>query len=189
MAMSEEMKQQRHAEKIHEHSAVPPAPTFTAWWDANEKQFTSDSCHMSEYHMASVVWEAAQSAKPPMLDRLMLLLAHAVKEADGWHDDGRGGPIEDDPLIDEARALVAGVPPAPTLDDLPAPWSAAKEARLNIPALLVGHMSSDSLESLHNHLKKTRKRIFPLGLNGRTYVLSRKDAISLVVCEKMTRAQ
>ncbi len=34
--------------------------TFDEWWDENEKQFTSDSLHMSEYHMASVVWEAAQ---------------------------------------------------------------------------------------------------------------------------------
>ncbi len=34
--------------------------TFEEWWDANEKQFTADSCHMSEYHMASVVWDASK---------------------------------------------------------------------------------------------------------------------------------
>lgn len=32
---------------------------FSKWWDENEKQFMSDACHMSEFHMASVVWEAA----------------------------------------------------------------------------------------------------------------------------------
>lgn len=38
--------------------------------------------------------------------RLLELLAHAVEEADGWHDDTHGGPIEGDPLMDEARALI-----------------------------------------------------------------------------------
>ncbi len=37
--------------------------TFDEWWDANEKQFTADSCHMSGYHMASVAWRAGQSAE------------------------------------------------------------------------------------------------------------------------------
>ena len=32
---------------------------FEEWWDENEKQFMADACHMSEFHMASVVWEAA----------------------------------------------------------------------------------------------------------------------------------
>lgn len=50
----------------------------------------------------------------PNIDRLMLLLAHAVKEADGWFDESRGGQIDDDPLMDEARALVNGVSSAPT---------------------------------------------------------------------------
>jgi hypothetical protein len=36
--------------------------------------------------------------------RLLPLLAHAVKEADAWHDESRGGPIKDDPFMDEARA-------------------------------------------------------------------------------------
>ncbi len=40
-------------------------------------------------------------------ERLMVLLAHAVKSADGWHDDCHGGQIQDDELIAEARALVA----------------------------------------------------------------------------------
>jgi len=38
--------------------------------------------------------------------RLRFLLAHAVAEADGWHDENNGGPIEGDVLMDEARALV-----------------------------------------------------------------------------------
>lgn len=40
------------------------------------------------------------------IESLYRLLAHAVKEADGWHDESRGGPIEDDSLMDEARALL-----------------------------------------------------------------------------------
>lgn len=35
---------------------------FDAWWDENEEKFLSDSNHMSQYHMASVVWEAAEKA-------------------------------------------------------------------------------------------------------------------------------
>jgi len=38
--------------------------------------------------------------------RLLELLAHAVKEADGWHDDAHGGPLTGDPLIEEARAII-----------------------------------------------------------------------------------
>lgn len=34
--------------------------TFDQWWGNNEKQYSADACHMSEYHMASVVWEAAK---------------------------------------------------------------------------------------------------------------------------------
>jgi chromosome segregation ATPase len=37
------------------------------------------------------------------LEEARKLLAHAVKEADGWHDECRGGPIQDDPLIEAAR--------------------------------------------------------------------------------------
>lgn len=33
--------------------------TFDEWWDINEKQYSADSCHMSEYHMAHFVWKAA----------------------------------------------------------------------------------------------------------------------------------
>ena len=38
--------------------------------------------------------------------KLEMLLEHAVKEADGWHDENSGGPIEGDPLLDEARQLL-----------------------------------------------------------------------------------
>lgn len=41
-----------------------------------------------------------------VIEKMEVLLAHAVQEADGWHDDSRGGPIEDDPLIDLARAVL-----------------------------------------------------------------------------------
>jgi hypothetical protein len=39
---------------------------------------------------------------------LRRLLAHAVAEADGWHDDARGGPITGDAVMDEARAEAHG---------------------------------------------------------------------------------
>jgi hypothetical protein len=32
---------------------------FDLWWNENEKQFISDSLHMSDYHIASIVWNAA----------------------------------------------------------------------------------------------------------------------------------
>lgn len=35
------------------------------------------------------------------------LLEHAIKEADGWHDDGRGGPIKDDYILDMGRKQVS----------------------------------------------------------------------------------
>lgn len=32
---------------------------FDTWWNENKEQYTSDSLHMSEYHMAFTVWQAA----------------------------------------------------------------------------------------------------------------------------------
>jgi hypothetical protein len=32
---------------------------FDEWWELNEEQFMNDSLHMSTYHMASIVWQAA----------------------------------------------------------------------------------------------------------------------------------
>lgn len=40
-------------------------------------------------------------------DRVLVVLSHTLKEADGWYDDCRGGKIEGNSTIDEARALVA----------------------------------------------------------------------------------
>jgi len=40
------------------------------------------------------------------IKRLEILLEHAVREADGWHDENSGGPIEGDPMLDEARELL-----------------------------------------------------------------------------------
>lgn len=51
--------------------------------------------------------------------RLLELLAYVIKQADGWRDDSRGGPITGDPLLDEARALVTTSPQSPR----PAPGS------------------------------------------------------------------
>lgn len=38
--------------------------------------------------------------------RLLPLLEHAVRLADSWHDDSRGGQIKGDPIMDAARAEV-----------------------------------------------------------------------------------
>ena len=35
--------------------------TFDEWWNKNEQQYSGDACHMSEYHMAFTVWNAATS--------------------------------------------------------------------------------------------------------------------------------
>jgi len=35
--------------------------TFEEWWNENGARFMADSCHMSEYHMASVAWSAGES--------------------------------------------------------------------------------------------------------------------------------
>jgi hypothetical protein len=36
--------------------------TFNEWWQENGHQYSSDALHMSEKHMASVVWDAATAA-------------------------------------------------------------------------------------------------------------------------------
>lgn len=43
-------------------------------------------------------------------ERLLPLLALAVKEADGWHDECRGGPIKGDPIMRAARAAIRKEP-------------------------------------------------------------------------------
>ena len=45
------------------------------------------------------------NAADTKIARLRLLLAHAVEEADGWHDESCGGPIKGDALMDEARGI------------------------------------------------------------------------------------
>ena len=42
--------------------AIKMAREFDEWWDANAEGYLADSLHMSEYHMASVVWLAAMGA-------------------------------------------------------------------------------------------------------------------------------
>lgn len=59
---------------------------------------------------------------------------------------------------------------------------------LETPALLVMSMDADYLDSLHKKLKRTRKRGYTFGLNGRTYVLTRRESIALVVAEINARA-
>jgi hypothetical protein len=46
--------------------------TFDKWWEDNEKEFTSNALHMSEYHMASVVWEAAIATEREECDKTIV---------------------------------------------------------------------------------------------------------------------
>ena len=41
-----------------------------------------------------------------LLERVLVALDYVIKEADGWHDDSRGGPIEDNPEMGDARRVV-----------------------------------------------------------------------------------
>jgi len=41
-----------------------------------------------------------------MIERLLILLAHAVKEAEDWHDDEHGTYLTGDELFNEARSIL-----------------------------------------------------------------------------------
>lgn len=58
---------------------------------------------------------------------------------------------------------------------------------LETPVLLVMHMSDDDLCARHKKLMRTRKRAITFGLNGRTYILKRKQAIEVVRMEMQMR--
>ena len=47
------------ADKAEFRELITMSKGFDEWWDGNEAQYTADSCHMSDYHMAKTVWEAA----------------------------------------------------------------------------------------------------------------------------------
>lgn len=85
--------------------------TFAAYGDHNDYHDIAATAEGLEIEYDVLPWwqlDAARAALGhPTVARLLVLLAHAVKEADGWHDNSNGGPIEDDALIDEARALAA----------------------------------------------------------------------------------
>lgn len=74
----------------------PPISKAGEWaYDGHVVSFDDAQNHARAYAMEAVLAERA---------RLLPLLAHTVEEADGWHDDARGGPIRGDPLMDAARA-------------------------------------------------------------------------------------
>lgn len=58
---------------------------------------------------------------------------------------------------------------------------------LETPVLLVVHMSDDDLFARHKKLMRTRKRAITFGLNGRIYILNRKQAIDVVRMGMQTR--
>lgn len=49
--------------------------------------------------------QAENAALRKELEEARNLLAYTVKEADGWHDESRGGPITGDVTIDAARRV------------------------------------------------------------------------------------
>lgn len=49
--------------------------TFEEWWNVNGRRYSEDACHMSEYHMAKVLWDAALQARPEVA---------AVEWVDEW---------------------------------------------------------------------------------------------------------
>lgn len=54
---------------------------------------------------------------------------------------------------------------------------------LKIPMMLVTQFGDSDLSALHVQLKRTRLRNYTFGLNGRIFIVPRKDAIALVVTE------
>lgn len=54
---------------------------------------------------------------------------------------------------------------------------------LETPVLLVLSMSDYNLAYQHKSMKRTRRRYIPFSLNGKSYLVKRKDAIALVVNE------
>ena len=60
---------------------------------------------------------------------------------------------------------------------------------LEVPMLLVMHLSNDDLDARLAALKRTRRRAFDFQLNGRLFVLSRRTSIDLVSAEKECRRE
>ena len=58
---------------------------------------------------------------------------------------------------------------------------------LETPVMLVMHYSNDDLLALHKRLMKTRRREMTFGLNGRAFLLTRKQAIAVVKEEMAAR--
>ena len=85
--------------------------TFASYGDRNDCHDIAATAEGLEIEYDVLPWEQLDAARAalghPTIARLLVLLAYAVKEADGWNDESHGGPIEGDALIDEARALAA----------------------------------------------------------------------------------
>ncbi len=96
-------------------SAAQGEQTFDQWWDTNEKQFAADSCHMSEYHMASVVWDAARASRTaPPSDKVLVPVTQLQRwkeelspfwfSSDGEEEYNNDGVIDTCQEIDELIA-------------------------------------------------------------------------------------
>lgn len=76
--------------------------TFDEWWEKNEAQYSSDACHMSEYHMAFTVWNAALAVRPEGVATAWVATSEKgsvlhFSKADGWQVEivSSGGPQEE----------------------------------------------------------------------------------------------
>ena len=54
---------------------------------------------------------------------------------------------------------------------------------MQIMNTIIQHIDDLSLSGLHTRLKRTRRKVYPFGLNGRTIFPTRKQAIEAVVAE------
>lgn len=81
--------------------------TRTGDWIVKDEQDNINRCPADMFQKVYVPDDGRQDHHSANNKRLLELLEHAVKVADEWYDDGYGGRIEGDALIDEARALVS----------------------------------------------------------------------------------
>nr|DAG84909.1 MAG TPA: hypothetical protein [Caudoviricetes sp.] len=81
--------------------------------------------------------------------------------------------------VDERMALIAEMQAVGAI--------ATPVSHLKTPALLVAALEVDGLKEMQKNYKKSRKRQIPFSLNGRTYLLPRREALALVDTELKNR--
>jgi hypothetical protein len=67
--------------------------------------------------------------------------------------------------------------------------NATTENYMAVPAMLVAHQTDAALADMHRRFKRTRKRLIPFALNGRIFLVRRKDAADLAKREIASRSE